>query len=128
MRWGRAVDASSHYTRLMFKASDGMDNFMRYKTRIIVVAAILLQGCDDRYAEGYQDGHDEALAEVERRIAEIEEYEDEQSEASYGGGVNYRSVTTEVCGGGGVNVDGKHISPGKSGCVRVYSDGTTERY
>jgi len=109
-----------------------MVNLMRHIIILIFLAAVLLQGCEDRYAEGYQDGYDEALAAAESRfkmkVAALEECEDEQSEAYYGGGASYRSVTTEVCGGAGVNLNGKHISPGKSGCVRVYSDGTIERY
>ena len=37
-------------------------------------------------------------------------------------------TTTEVCGGGGVNVGGRHYSSGQTGCVRVLSDGTVQRY
>ncbi len=37
-------------------------------------------------------------------------------------------TTTEVCGGGGVNVDGRNYSSGKTDGVRVLSDGTVQRY
>ena len=97
-----------------------------------MLAVAFIGGCEDRYDEGYRAGYADADAVAESRIesqkAALAVCEEERSEAIYDTGANYRSVTTTVCGGGGVNVSGKHISPGKTGCVRVYSDGTTERY
>jgi hypothetical protein len=36
--------------------------------------------------------------------------------------------STAACGGNGITLNGKHYSGGKTGCVKVYSDGRVERY
>ncbi|MFH2219457.1 MAG: thermonuclease family protein [Pseudomonadota bacterium] len=52
----------------------------------------------------------------------------DNSDDDINGDVSDKSVVTDVCGAKGFNVNGKHISSGPTGCVRVYSDGTFERY
>ncbi|MBW2647797.1 MAG: hypothetical protein JRE23_16825 [Deltaproteobacteria bacterium] len=88
---------------------------------VLGLAVALLASCEDRYPQGYDDGYADGY-EAGRQVV-AENHEDDISEH-----VSSRSVTTEVCGGGGVNVNGKHVPPGPTGCVRVYSDGTFERY
>jgi len=92
-------------------------------------AFALLLGCEDRYQSGYEDGY--ADTNTEARLAGTEDCQERQPDYGYRTYSSYqaptRSVTTEVCGGGGVNVDGKHHAPGLTGCVQVFSDGTIER-
>ncbi len=80
--------------------------------------------CDEGYVAGHADGSaagekigfEKAMAQHETESRAIERYDS----PTY--------VATEVCGGSGVNVNGKHYAGGKTGCVRVLSDGTVQRY
>jgi len=94
---------------------------------ILLVHAVLMIGCDDRYQEGYEEGYAFAyqLAKQAAR-ADCEQQLSVREDASASPG--WRSRSTEVCGGGGVNVNGKHVSAGPTGCVRVFSDGTWQQY
>ncbi len=85
----------------------------------------LLSGCKDKYQEGYQSGYVDGVIQTENRLKK--EYEEKLQDQK----ITNRSFSvysTEVCGGGGVNVNQKHYEGGKTGCVRVYSDGRVERY
>lgn len=95
---------------------------------IISLILIGVTACADRYDQGYDRGYSAgysvAAAEYQQKLNECER---EALSDSY----NYvpsRTVRTEVCGGGGVTFNGKHYSPGSTGCVRIYSDGTVKRY
>lgn len=95
---------------------------------VLWVALFFMTGCKDRFDEGYAAGYadgsaagektgfEKAIAQREAESRTIERY----NSSTY--------VTTEVCGGSGVNVNGKHYPGGKTGCVRVLSDGTVQRY
>ena len=86
---------------------------------------IILSGCKDKYQEGYQIGYSDGVRSMESKLEESEKkLQDEKRKSQY----SYSSVSTEVCGGTGVNLNGKHHSGGKTGCVRVYSDGRVEKY
>jgi hypothetical protein len=98
----------------------------------MAVLVTVLSGCADRYKEGYEagvesgfrQGFDEA---TKQSRAECEERVDRQRDrCSISNSRTYSS--TEVCGGGGVTVGGKHHPAGKTGCVRVFADGRVERY
>lgn len=97
-------------------------------TKIIapILMALTLSSCSDRFDEGYRNGYASGYsageqAGIEKASKKAEEERRYSYEPSYGS-------STEVCGGGGVNVNGKHYSAGKTGCVRVMSDGTVKRY
>lgn len=86
---------------------------------------IILLGCKDKYQEGYQIGYSDGVRSMESKLEESEKkLQDEKRKSQY----SFSSVSTEVCGGTGVNLNGKHYSGGKTGCVRVYSDGRVEKY
>jgi hypothetical protein len=100
---------------------------------LLALGIMVISGCSDRYKEeyergyqaGYTDGLNDAGKECEARL------EDERSTCYSRMGSLSRSpsfTSTEVCGGGGVNVNGKHYPGGKTGCVRVFSNGKVERY
>lgn len=94
---------------------------------VVCLLPLSLLGCKDRYQEGYEAGYADATDEVTQEMrakCESEVSEAREESCSY----SYSSVVTETCGGAGVNFNGKYISPGKTGCVRVYSDGRIERY
>jgi hypothetical protein len=94
-------------------------------TFFFVAPLILLSGCKDKYQEGYQSGYIDGANATEQKLKL--QYEDKLSELELRNN-NYFSVTsTEVCGGG-VNLNGKYYSGGKTGCVRVYSNGKVEKY
>lgn len=89
--------------------------------------ALALASCSDRFDEGYRSGYASGYSAGEQ--AGIEKALKKASEERrYNYEPSYSSSSTEVCGGGGVNVNGKHYSGGKTGCVRVMSDGTVKRY
>jgi len=88
---------------------------------VLGLTVTLLASCEDRDRQGYYDGYTDGY-EAGRQVV-VEDRENTISER-----ISSRSVTIEVCGGGSVNVNGKQIQPGPTGCVRVYSDGTFERY
>jgi len=101
--------------------------------RILYLSALTLfalSGCS-RYEEGFKAGYSQGSADAETRVRA--DYEQRlavlESEASSKSSASYSAtVQTEVCGGSGVNLNGKHYSGGKTGCVRVLSDGRVERY
>jgi hypothetical protein len=102
------------------------------KILLITTCAVLtltLSGCKDKYKEGFDDGFVQGTASTEARLRKemdekIETLKRESERSTY----NYGGLSTGVCGGGGVTVNGKHHSPGKTGCVRVHSDGRIEKY
>lgn len=103
---------------------------MKILTALLLPIAIFSTGCTDKYKEGYDEGYAAGVEitkrqlqdEFDRKVAQIER--DSRYSSS-----SYSSVTsTEVCGGSGVNLNGKHYSGGKTGCVRVHSDGKVEKY
>ena len=92
---------------------------------ISLLLPIILLGCKDKYQEGYQIGYSDGVRSMESKLEESEKkLQDEKRKSQR----TFSSVSTEVCGGSGVNLNGKHYSGGKTGCVRVYSDGRIEKY
>jgi hypothetical protein len=90
---------------------------------------IFLAGCEDKYQKGYETGYLEGVSVTEKKLNELIQLQEEkiyrlERRSNYSSGVS----STSVCGGGGVEVNGKHHSAGKTGCVRVYSDGRIEKY
>lgn len=98
---------------------------------VLVISSLIFVGCTDRYEEGFQkgfaDGFEQATAIqntiCSEKIDEQKRFCGATSEFSSGSG----GYSTEVCGGG-ANVNGEHHKGGKTGCVRVFSDGRVERY
>ena len=92
------------------------------------VVILTIAGCKDHYDEGYAAGYADGSAAGEKiGLEKAMAQHDAESRAIE----NYAAspyVTTEVCGGSGVNVNGKHYAGGKTGCVKVFSDGTVKRY
>ena len=85
---------------------------------------LLLIGCKDKYQEGYQVGYMDGVASMYNKVTEAEKkLEDQKRQSNY----SYGYGSTEVCGGG-VNLNGKYYSGGKTGCVRVFNDGRVEKY
>ncbi|MFZ2738406.1 MAG: hypothetical protein WBI20_06570 [Burkholderiaceae bacterium] len=89
-------------------------------------------GCKDRYQEGYDLGYAEGFSQakigVEKRCEErLDEEKKSCRDRSYSSAYS-SGYSTEVCGGAGVTANGKHYDGGKTGCVRVYSDGRVVRY
>jgi hypothetical protein len=99
------------------------------KQLLLISFFVLLAGCEDKYQKGYETGFNDGVSVTEKKLKEIIDRQKEQLERlerrsnSYSG-----AYSTEVCDGGGVTVNGKHHSGGKTGCVRVYSDGRIEKY
>jgi hypothetical protein len=93
-----------------------------------LLLVVCLAGCADKYQEGYAAGYEAGevaartrdAAQCEERQREQERLRTQSDSSAY--------VTTEVCGGAGVNVNGRHVAGGKTGCVRVFSDGRVQRY
>lgn len=102
------------------------------RVSVTATLAALLIGCADKYTEGheagYQSGYRQGFDDANKQATAAceERLRRERRECSEASSPTYSS--TEVCGGGGVNVSGKHYPPGKTGCVRVHSDGRIERY
>jgi len=94
---------------------------VRAQLALGVVMIVIGPACEDRYRQGYDDGYAEAFEAGREagREAALEE------SPSFPTGP---TVVSEVCGADGVTVNGKHYRPGPTGCVRVYSDGTSQRY
>lgn len=100
---------------------------------LLLLVAFVSSGCSERYKEeyekgyqaGYADGQHDARNECDEKLKKErttcqEEIESLTREPS--------ATSTEVCGGGGVNFNGRHYAGGKTGCVRVFSNGKVERY
>jgi len=106
------------------------------KRALACVLALCLSGCEDKYKTGYDAGfaagYAQANVEGERRLAalrdELEAAKRQAALAVYSSQQSYSSVVTTVCGGDGLNLNGKHYAPGKTGCVRAFSDGSVQRY
>ena len=88
--------------------------------------------CGDAYDAGYAAGmvagssrHD-GIAQGAQSSQECPP--DPATSAQPRTGWNAGPTSTEVCGGGGVDVGTDHIEPGDSGCVRVFGDGRIKRY
>lgn len=125
------------YTKCKFEGmnqlfnSSGWSRNLMVKIILLLVFVLLFSGCEDKYqkgyAEGYQRGYSEGASDTENRMNK--EFDEKLSKQELDDLTTSYSVrSTEVCGGGGVNVNGKHYSGGKTGCVRVYSDGRIEKY
>lgn len=97
-------------------------------TCLIFIAALV--GCADKYQEGFQVGYAQGSADAETRVRADFEQKIEALERQKASNYSSYSATTstEVCGGAGVNLNGRHYSGGKTGCVRVLSDGRVEKY
>jgi hypothetical protein len=111
-------------------ARDYFGRTLCYVTLLLSTTTIV--GCKDKYQEGYDQGYAEGLYQGKRDAEkQCEEKIDEEKKScrdrSYSSSYS-SSYSTEVCGGGGVNLNGKHYEGGKTGCVRVYSDGRVVRY
>ena len=101
---------------------------MLRKIFMLWLVIFTIAGCKDRYDEGYASGYVDGSAAGEKiGFEKAMDQRDAESSAieSY---ASSSYVTTEVCGGSGVNVNGKHYAGGKTGCVRVFSDGKVQRY
>jgi len=93
-------------------------------------ALLLLSGCRDRYQEGHDAGFIDGFIagskssdeSCEQKIENAKEMCEQNSRPSFS------SYSTEVCGGSGTSVNGKFYPAGKTGCVRVFTDGRVERY
>jgi hypothetical protein len=97
--------------------------------RCVLLLVVCLTGCTDKYQEGYAAGYEEGEAAARaREVARCEEQQREQERHRTQADSPSAYVTTDVCGGTGVNVNGRHVSGGSTGCVRVYSDGRFQRY
>ena len=107
---------------MLMEVGIGMNNKILFAGLLL-----LLTGCEDKYQEGYQQGYSEGASFAENKLnKECDEKLSKQERDSTTS--SYSATSTEVCGGGGVNLNGKHYSGGKTGCVRAYSDGRVERY
>lgn len=94
----------------------------------LCLSLALVAGCNDRFDEGYAAGYNDGRVAGEKAALEKAE---RKGAAQRRSAETYRStgyVTTEVCGCSGVTVNGKHYAGGKTGCVKVFSDGTAHRY
>lgn len=96
----------------------------------LIPAAVILTGCADKYEEGFKAGYAQGSKDAELSVrAEFErKVRDLEREVSSNAHRYSAASSTEVCGGAGVNLNGKHYSGGKTGCVRVMSDGRVERF
>ncbi len=96
---------------------------------LLFLLSIAISACEDQHKKFYSEGYSQGFADAQRKFRKecdekIDETKNHQESSSYGYGVS----STEVCGGDGVNVGSKHYSAGKTGCVRVFSDGRVEKY
>jgi hypothetical protein len=109
--------------KIMIEISELLCLMKKYFVAVVLVT--LLSGCSDRYQEGYDAGYSDGAITTEKRLKrEYEERLAEQKRDSF----SYSSTSVETCGGAGVTVNGKHYQGGKTGCVRVYSDGRVRQY
>ena len=92
---------------------------------LLMTSLVTLSGCKDKFDEGYQSGYINGVYDTEQRLKK--EHEEKISELERKNRNSYSVTSTEVCGGG-VNLNGKYYSGGKTGCVRVYSNGRVEKY
>lgn len=100
---------------------------------IVLVVGVLVVALDLNNEKvrdsGYVAGYDYGVAVTEKRLNDLIELQAEKIRRLESQSTTYSGAySTEVCGGNGVNVNNKHHSAGKTGCVRVYSDGRIEKY
>ncbi len=97
---------------------------------ICILGLTFLPACSDKYEEGFQVGYAQGARDAEVKVrAELEQKINALEREKSSSTSSYSSTTsTEVCGGSGVNLNGKHYSGGKTGCVKVFSDGRVEKY
>lgn len=94
-----------------------------------LMASPFLVGCEAKYQEGYTAGYAQGVSETEGRLSRKYEQDLADAKRSQSFSPSYTSVTsTSACGGNGINLNGKHYSGGKTGCVEVFSDGRVVRY
>jgi len=86
---------------------------------------LFLVGCKDKFDEGYRAGYSNGVLVTEEKLQK--EY-DEKIKKLENSNREFSISSTSVCGGGGVTVGSKHYEGGKTGCVKVYSDGKVVRY
>jgi hypothetical protein len=102
---------------------------MKIKHLLFITVLYLLAGCEDKYQKGYDKGYADGVAVTEIKFNELMQQEKDKVKSLERQSNSYsNSYSTEVCGGNGVDVNGKHHSAGKTGCVRVHSDGRIEKY
>ena len=92
---------------------------------LAIISLSFLSGCKDKFQEGYESGYADGTNATEQRLKK--EYEEKISDLERKSRNSFSVTSTSVCGGG-VNLNGKYYSGGKTGCVRVYSDGRVEKY
>lgn len=110
---------------LLVKPSSSMGNFV-----LALCVFLFLSGCGDRYQEGHDAGFLDGFNAGSRSAHESceQKIENAKDMCEQYSRPTFSTYSTEVCGGSGTNVNGKFYSAGKTGCVRVYSDGRVERY
>jgi hypothetical protein len=96
---------------------------------VLISLAMCLTGCGKKYEEGLQEGYARGAADAEARVRGELEPQIASLKQQYSSSVSSLQISsTSSCGGSGINLNGKYYSGGKTGCVRVYSDGRVERY
>ena len=99
------------------------------KNILITLVFLLLSGCEDQYQKGYTAGYAIGVSITQNKLNEVIETQAEKIKAlERPSRPSLSGYSTEVCGGGGVHANGIHHSAGKTGCVRVFSDGRVEKY
>jgi hypothetical protein len=95
---------------------------------LLLLAAMVLQvaACTERYDEVYQDGFLAGRTAAFNEVSDLRETARARFSAHAVDGD--RDMSTEVCGAGGIILNGVHVSFGNSSCVRVYADGSVARY
>ena len=76
------------------------------------VVILVIAGCKDRYDEGYVAGYADGSAAGEKIGFEKSMAQHDAESRAIESYVSSPYVTTEVCGGSGVNVNGKHYAGG----------------
>lgn len=117
--------------RRLADVNDSFSNVFIGRLRLLACCygLAVVAGCADRYQQGYQEGYASGYAAAEE-IAKrrLEEEQQRARQAAAWTQPTRAAYSTEVCGGSGVNVNGRHVAGGKTACVRVFSDGTFHRY
>lgn len=100
---------------------------------LVVLISACTQETDAEHKQAYEAGYADASVKLknvyERRVQEMEATHRREVEVLKSQ-IPGPSLTqsTEICGVDGANVNGRHIDGGKTGCVRMYSDGRYERF
>ncbi len=85
-----------------------------------------LIGCKDRFDEGFSAGYAAGVSDTTTRLKL--EHEQKMLELDRQRASTNAVTSVQTCGGAGVNLNGRYYEGGKTGCVRVYSDGRVVRY